>query len=458
MAKSLKIRKAQAVLTITATTATSNVVTVSQSLTTAGIIRGMPFITASTVGGLTTGTTYYVLAVTGTYTFTVSATSVSANPTYTPVTLTTTTGQSVSATVGIIDYGFANPAGNPTSTPANSTATFGVVGGNTAYYGNSIIARVAIGQAGNGTIYTSTTSANVYGVGTDFANTLGTTSAIQYVTPINNGNTYTTVGFVNGSVAGKTVVAVANTSATGNVIGTSGNASTLTANAPVTFSANVGVLTAGTTYFVGTIVNAAAFTVSTSSGGANLALTTVTGTANATQDLVVLAANATANISGGSYIFATNEAGWIGRQKGRNRFMATGLTSGLTSQCSLANVANTALTPNTMSITATYANAATAKLVKVSDHQARVYYAVTAGSFVSGTTYIIDSVGTTNFTAIGASANVAGVQFTATGAGSGTGTARPVTANPDVIASFNTAYAANTYYTPSNPIVTIQNG
>ena len=49
--------------------------------------------------------------------------------------------------------------------------------------------------------------------------------------------------------------------------------------------------------------------------------------------------------------------------------------------------------------------------------------AVAAGSFVTGTVYRILTVGTTNFTAIGASANTVGVVFTATGAGSGTGTA-----------------------------------
>ena len=49
--------------------------------------------------------------------------------------------------------------------------------------------------------------------------------------------------------------------------------------------------------------------------------------------------------------------------------------------------------------------------------------AVTAGAFVTGTAYTIATVGTTNFTAIGASANTVGVIFTATGAGSGTGTA-----------------------------------
>ena len=48
---------------------------------------------------------------------------------------------------------------------------------------------------------------------------------------------------------------------------------------------------------------------------------------------------------------------------------------------------------------------------------------VTAGSFVIGYKYTIVSVGTTNFTLIGASANTVGIVFTATGVGAGTGTA-----------------------------------
>lgn len=51
---------------------------------------------------------------------------------------------------------------------------------------------------------------------------------------------------------------------------------------------------------------------------------------------------------------------------------------------------------------------------------------VTAGTFVVGTSYAIVSVGSTSFTAIGASSNTVDTVFTATGAGSGTGTARPI--------------------------------
>lgn len=48
---------------------------------------------------------------------------------------------------------------------------------------------------------------------------------------------------------------------------------------------------------------------------------------------------------------------------------------------------------------------------------------VAAGAFAIGTTYEIMSIGTTDFTLIGATANTVGLTFTATGAGVGTGTA-----------------------------------
>jgi len=62
-----------------------------------------------------------------------------------------------------------------------------------------------------------------------------------------------------------------------------------------------------------------------------------------------------------------------------------------------------------------------------SDHDCyQAYPTVTAGSFIVSATYQIISIGTTDFTAIGASANTVGLTFTATGAGTGTGTAQLV--------------------------------
>lgn len=54
---------------------------------------------------------------------------------------------------------------------------------------------------------------------------------------------------------------------------------------------------------------------------------------------------------------------------------------------------------------------------------------VVAGSFVVGNTYKILSIGTTDFTLVGAASNTVGLTFVATGVGAGTGTV--CTAEPD---------------------------
>jgi hypothetical protein len=456
MGRPLKIAKAQAVLTVTNTTATTNIVTVSQTLSTLGVIAGMPFIPSVTTGtNLIAGTTFYILAVTGASTFTVSATPLNANPTYTPVTLTTGTTASA-LSVGVVDAYFNNPLGG-VGYPATNANTYGVVGGNTAIYGSQVLANVAIGQNGTGTLYSATDTAYVTGIGTDLANALSVGSVIQVASANINGTTtdYTTLGFAN-TVPGLTTVAVANTQNTGNIIGTSGNAQTLLANGTVRFTANLGGLVSGQIYFVKAIANASAFTVSTTLGGAEVDLSNATGTPDAQQDVVELVANAEVAASGSSFIYATPEAGFIVRQKGKTKYLVTGATTGLTAQCFTANVANTALTPNTMSIIGTNAASGTQFVSSINDYNSEVFPAtVAAGSLSAGTVYTIYSTGTTNWTSVGAMSNMTGVTFTATGTGSGTGLAVLANVNPDIIATFNTAAVANVDNGQPNPIVTI---
>ena len=455
MGRPLKIAKAQAVLTITDTTAATGAVTVTESLTTTGVIAGMPFVIASNVGNLVTATTYYVLVVIDANNFTVSATDLSANTTRTAVTLADTTGQSVLASVGVVDAYFNNPLGGA-GFPATNANTYGVVGGNTSIVGSQVLPRVAIGISGTGNIYSSDASALVYGAGTDFANTLSTGSAIQavdaYGTTTNLGFATATFGYVS--------VTVANTVVSGNVIGTTGNALTLALDQPVSFSANLGTLVTGTTYFVKTTPNAAAFTVSATLGGAPKVMTAATGTPDALQDSITLGANASATITGlgQNYVYANDEAGFIVRQKGKTKYLVQGGTTGLIAQCYTANVANTALTPNTMNILSTDAASATAFVSSVNDYNSELFPAqVDAGSLSVGTLYTIYSSGTTDWTACGSASNMTGVSFIATATGTGTGTAVVNSVNPDVIATFNTAYAANTYDGQPNPIVTIAN-
>jgi hypothetical protein len=455
MGRPLKIAKAQAILTITDTTAATDTVTVTESLTTTGVIAGMPFVIASNVGNLVTATTYYILTVIDANNFTVSATDLSANTTRTPVALADTTGGSVSMSVGVVDAYFNNPEGGA-GFPATNANTYGVVGGNTGIYGSQVLPRVAIGISGTGNIYSSDASALVYGAGTDFANTLSTGSAIQavdaYGTTTNLGFATATFGYVS--------VTVANTVVSGNVIGTTGNALTLALDQPVSFSANLGTLVTGTTYFVKTTPNAAAFTVSATLGGAPKVMTAATGTPDALQDSITLGANALATITGlgQNYVYANDEAGFIVRQKGKTKYLVQGGTTGLIAQCYTANVANTALTPNTMNILSTDAASATAFVSSVNDYNSEVFPTqVAAGSLSVGTLYTIYSSGTTDWTVCGAASNMTGVTFLATATGTGTGTAVVNSVNPDVIATFNTAYAANTYDGQPNPIVTIAN-
>jgi hypothetical protein len=456
MGRPLKIAKAQAVITLTATNASTEVVTTNANFTNLGIIAGMPFIPASNVGNLLAGTTYWILQVLNAgnnSTFTVSETELSANPTYTPFNLGTAGPVTVAASVGVVDAYFNNPLGGA-GYPATNANTYGVVGGNTAIYGSQVLCNVAIGVNGVGTLYASDASNVVGGAGTDLAN-IAAASVIQYVDSTGG---LVTLGYVD-TATGVTSVAVANTNNAGNVIRTTGNAQTLTANLPVTFTANLGGLFTGNTYFVLAIANATAFTVSTTPGGAEVDLSTASGTPNALQDTTLLVADASANLAGSAYVYATPEAGFIVRQKGKMKYLVTGTTSNLTQACYTANVANTALLPNTFNITATYANAATAYVQSLSDYNSEVFPStVAAASLVAGTVYTIEFVGTTDFTAVGAFANMTGITFVATGAGSGTGTAVLSNVNPDVIASFNSAVAANTANGLLNPVVTITNG
>jgi hypothetical protein len=457
MGRPLKIAKAQAVLTITDTTAATDYVTVSQNLTTLGVIAGMPFVVATSVGGLTSNTTYWVLTVVDANNFTASATDLSANTTRTPVALSDTTGGSVSASVGVVDAYFNNPesgAGFP-STNAN---TYGVVGGNTAIIGNQVLCNVAFGSNGTGTIIANTSSNVVVGVGTDFANVAAGTILFAVY---DGGNGPVTLVGTTSATGGNTTVAVANTQATGNFVRTSGNAQTLVVDGPVAFSANIGGLFTGTTYWVKAVANASAFTVATTPGGTAVTLTNATGTPNATQQQVVLTGNAANGATGVTsqgdpFIQALPEAGYIVRQKGKTKYLVQGTVTGTLGAAYTANVANTALTPNTFNILSTDAASGTAYVASINSYNSEIFPTqVAAGSLVAGTTYTIYSSGNTNWAAVGAASNMTGVSFVATGAGSGTGTAVVNSVNPDVIATFNTAYAANTYGGQPNPIVTI---
>ena len=334
MGRPLKIAKAQAVLTITDTAETGSIVTISGgNLTTSptvGVASGMPFVVATTVGGLTAGTIYYIDTILSNTTFSVSATQLSVQPRV-MATLSDTTGGSVSMSVGVVDAYFNNPNGGA-GFPATNANTYSVVGGNTAIVGKQVLARVAISQNGTGNITVATDSPNISGVGTDFANTL-----------------------------------------------TDGTA------------------------------------VSTAAG---VFLGYIDDIANANATFATFAANSTANVTDTGFVFADSEAGFIVRQKGKQKYLVQGTTSGLVGACFTANLANADLYPGTMNIVGTYANAGTVNVQSLSDHTTEL--------------------------------------FTATSGVTATETDNINNASP-AFSTFNTAYAANTYGGQPYPIVTISN-
>jgi len=459
MGRPLKIAKAQAILTITDTAEAGSIVTVSDNLTTSptvGVAAGMPFIVATTVGGLVAGTIYYINSILSNNTFDVSATELSVQP-QVMATLTDSSGGSVAASVAVVDAYFNNPVGGA-GFPATNSNTYGVVGGNTGIYGKQVLCNVAFGVNGTGTVYADTGSNVVVGLGTDFAN-LATGTRLFAIDASNNVNLLGTGTATKGNLT----VAVANTANTGNIIGTSGNSQTLIVNTPVAFTANLGGLVTGTTYFVKAIANAAAFTVSATRGGAEVDLSDATGTPNAVQNRVVLGAVSANNATGPTglgdpFIQALPEAGYIVRQKGKTKYLVTGAVTNITGAAYTANVANTALTPNTMSIIATNAASGTQYVSSINNYDSELFPATVApGSLVIGTVYTIYSAGTTNWTSVGAMANMTGITFTATGTASGTGLAVLANVNPDVISSFNAAAVANVDNGQPNPIVTINN-
>jgi len=184
--------------------------------------------------------------------------------------------------------------------------------------------------------------------------------------------------------------------------------------------------------------------------------TSVTG--NVVLNRVVLAANANVVASNAAYVYANDEAGFIVRQKGKTKYLVQGSTTGLIAQCTTANVANTALTPNTMNILSTDAGPTTAYVSSINDYNSEVFPTqLDSGNLVTGTVYTIYNAGTTNWTSVGALANMTGITFTASGTAAGTGTVVAYNVNPDVIATFNTAFTANAANGQPNPIVTISN-
>ena len=407
MANKLKIAKASFSGPLTDTTATTNVITVD---TTFYLTRGDRFVPASTVGGLTGGTTYYVDEVLSSTTFTALTKSWSVQPHVSP-TLTTTTGQTVILTFNQVDEGY------PSDTPQD----MGVVGGDTQQYSKQLTAFGAIAIANPGAFWFDTSTTDVYGDKTaDFDVNIAVGEQLSFtgdnipfvVGALVTGVTYVinnTVGTsaaqwiamgATGANLGEVFIATAAGAGTGSVSYASSSAnvplgtvasidtvSTATASsdagtdlitvtstaafdldAPIWFAATIGGLSADTTYFVKTIDSGTTFSVSATLGGTALALTTTTVVSTANIEKLTLGAVSTFTKSAYSGIVgAADEAVYILRQKGKRKYLVSNGPETRQGICTLVNKAQADLLAGEMSIQGTYSNAATTYIESISD-------------------------------------------------------------------------------------------
>ena len=406
MANKLKIAKVSALPVLSDTTATTNVITVDS---TTNLTSGDRFVPASTVGGLTGGTTYFVNEVLNATTFTALNKDPSVQPQVSP-TLTTTTGGSVKLSFNQVGEGY------PSDTPQD----MGVVGGDTGQQGKQLTAFGAIAVTQPGKFWFNTATTDVYGdkdadfttnvsVGEQLSftgdnipftvgalvtgvtyvidNTLGT-SAAQWIAMGATGANLGEVFVATGAGAGTGTVSYASNGA--NVpLGTvsalavvstptaSSDATTdlitVTAtgafdlDAPIYFGADIGGLTADTTYFVKTIDSGTTFSVSATLGGPALALTTTTVVSTANIEKLDLSASATFTKSEISVLGSEDEAVYIKRQKGKRKYLVSNAAGTKTGICTMVKKAQADLLAGEMSIEGTYDNAANTYIESVSD-------------------------------------------------------------------------------------------
>ena len=407
MANKLKISKSSFSGPLTDTTATTNVITVD---TTFYLTQGDRFVPASTVGGLTGGTTYYVDEVLSSTTFTALTKSWSVQPHVSP-TLTNTTGQSVILTFNQVDEGY------PSDTPQD----MGVVGGDTQQYGKQLTAFGAIAIANPGAFWFDTSTTDVYGdktadfdvniaVGEQLSftgdnipfvvgalvtgvtyvinNTVGT-SAAQWIamgaTGANLGEVFiaTAAGAGTGSVSYAsssanvplgtvasidTVETATASSDAGTDLITVTSTAAFDVDAPIWFAATIGGLSADTTYFVKTIDSGTTFSVSATLGGTALALTTTTVVSTANIEKLTLGAVSTFTKSAYSGIQgAADEAVYILRQKGKRKYLVSNGPETRQGICTLVKKAQADLLAGEMSIQGTYDNAGVTYIESISD-------------------------------------------------------------------------------------------
>ena len=365
---------------VLSTTATTNLITLSS---TAGLsVNQVITFAGTTFGGLSTATNYYILTIVG-ETITVSATSQGSI-----ITLTTASGSSMT---------WSTP-GNGSLTPVMTSTPVVVVASASSVDTLQMQLVYPTDPGTSGTV--SSTAAATTTV--DTTSTIGSTGVFTVGT-VSSGTVAT--GMV---LTGSGVAQLGSYAITG--VASSGTTATLTFATTTTVNFAVGQVITVTgitpTGYNGdyVVTGATATTVSYTTSGSNL------GSSGFASGVGYVISNVytyiSSNISGSG-----NGSTWQTKtSQGTNFTVSSTTITGTNNLITLSTVSNlTAGNPITFS-GSTFGN------LSVST--------VTAGSFTIGQLYTIVSVGTTNFTTIGAATNTVGTVFYATGTGTGTGTAQ----------------------------------
>ena len=232
---------------------------------------------------------------------------------------------------------------------------------------------------------------------------------------------------------------------------TCADTSGLVVNEPITFSApTIGGITAGVTYYILEIIDATTFTISTTIGGSPVVVTTASGSmvgtlnavqVNEIQDIstIIEPANAittaTGTTTGNEIIFTATSGFVVGDTISFSGTNIVEITEGLVYFVDTIVSSTNATIKDESGATITITSGASGLMVatvgglpttRVTTTLAHGFNnsILTAGSFEVGSEYIILTTGTTDYTLIGAADSDPGTVFTATGVGTGSGTAQ----------------------------------
>ena len=310
-------------IAVSATTTATNLITVA---TTATLAVGMPIMFSSSIGGILPNTTYYVLAIAGLTTFTVSTwyngsvlplTTATGSVTVYPEQLlnitASTTGTNILTTSNIIATNTttgtnlitcSTTSGFYVGMPVIFGSVFGGLVATSQYYILTLnsATQFTVSLAYNGAVVALSTASGTMTV-------QQATTSLQVNQPVTFASYTPTQTFnIASTTAGTNVLVTAAIAVTATTTGTNlittVDTSSLIIGQPVLFSGALGNLASATVYYVYTIISGTQFTVSAVSivnGGTVYALTTTSGSITYSQATTTLIVNQPIIFSGTTY-------------------------------------------------------------------------------------------------------------------------------------------------------------